>query len=120
MKAQGDLLVGETCGRKLHDLSLPFSETVGASSQFPQVGGIVPNLSSVADGCPDAFQEALFVKRLLDEIKRTLLDRSNCHVDIAVSCDQDDRDGDASRLHFPNEVDTGKSGHSNVRYNAIE
>src|SRR5262245_14812953 len=119
-KTRGDLLVCKTCGRKLHDLSLPFGETVRASSQVPQVGGIVPGLSSVAHSCPDAFQEALFVKRLLNEIKRTQLDRPNCHLDIPVSRDQDDRNGDVSRGHFPNEINAREAGHSNVRYNAVE
>src|SRR6266568_2598908 len=72
----------------------------------------------MADGVLDRFQESAFVKRLFDEIERPALDCRNCHLDITMAGDKDDREnfvGNASH-----QVQARRAWHTHVGNDAVK
>src|ERR1700756_4113839 len=87
---------------------------------FFQLGSIVCSPSSLFDGLVDAGEETMLIKWLFDEIERSQLDRSHCHIDIAVTSDQVDWRHEASSIELAHELNAGNARHAHIRSDAVE
>ena len=114
----GNLFV-EATGRDLdHDLALAGAERVETLPERTQGLITLPTGTIASEAGLDSIEEVLITERLCEELYGTALHRLHGHRDVAVRCDEDDRDLPVRRGKVALKLKTASPRHSNVEHQA--
>ncbi len=87
----GDIFIAHTLDHQLHNLLFTGGQHIVARLDLLQTGTLSPLFRIHFNGAMNTVEHCLVIERLLQKINRSILNRPDCHGDITMTGDNDDR-----------------------------